>query len=349
MDFANGPGDLGRRREGEEVLAVDLAPKRDPAPEFRGQRLEPHAEDLGVQGMDAELNEVGNDVEDVAVGMEEDVFPVAAGNGDIVPIKRFENLPPERRRDQERGLGAPIVHDAQRVHLRPGPRFGLGAVENMNAMEKLEQLRGALGQVQIEGFGRPQKLEALEGPEPDAGQDEAVLAAAEGVDCPSVQVEIAVGRPELVQISPVDDQGFVDLADEPALGVLENAAPLVDEDSGPIAFGRIGQKAGLSDAGRADDVVGISVADGPKLPGIMLLGPRQEPELEGHPGGPVELDRLFNEVAGRRHAPDLSFRYSREVMICQYPRDSASFRENVSSPKSGISGIIPPHAYQTRR
>jgi len=106
---------------GEKVLAVDLAPERDPAG-IGGQMLHAHAEQLRVDGVEPELEQVGIDGEGVAVGMHEDLLARPVRNLDVVAVKRLEDLTPDGRVDQQRVLRPPVVHEIQRVHVgcRPG-------------------------------------------------------------------------------------------------------------------------------------------------------------------------------------------------------------------------------------
>ena len=80
-----------------ENLYFDLAERPAGLAELLGRVHEYYlreAEAWARTGVDAELDKVGDDVGDVAVRMEEQIFLVAPGDGGIVPVERLEHLPP---------------------------------------------------------------------------------------------------------------------------------------------------------------------------------------------------------------------------------------------------------------
>ena len=102
------------------MLAIDFAPEGDFS--FKLLKLvHAHTEDLCVEGVQSQVNEPGNDFQGVAVGVHEHFLAVLMGDVEIIPVHGLKVSIPELGADEQRLLGAPIVHDAQAVHvgLRP--------------------------------------------------------------------------------------------------------------------------------------------------------------------------------------------------------------------------------------
>ena len=258
-DAADGLADLLRGGGGEEGLAVDLAPEADAAGELFGEVFDGHAEELGVDGVDADLDEIGDDVGDISVGVHEDELAVVAGEIAVVFVEGLEEGAPQVGVDQEGLLRAPVVDDVHGVDAGVDPQLHLLHEVGVDHVAELVEGRLEVGEVHVELLGSTQVLHAFEGVGHGGphGDGELVGGTAGGVDLREVgAVEDFPGRGEGFEAAPVVAQGGVfDFTTDAVLGGFPDASP--DVGVRAIGVGFAAAFAGWVSEGRIGDVAGV--------------------------------------------------------------------------------------------
>ena len=113
------------------------------------------------------------------------------------------------RRHHHAALRAPVVHQHDRVHVGPGPRFDLLQVVSVDPADQVEQLGRFFRQVHQRPFHRPDERQALERTDQGPGQDEPVGVATERVDGVAIDGQRLVRRAEALEVGPLADERFV--------------------------------------------------------------------------------------------------------------------------------------------
>lgn len=117
MDLRYGAVDLLKRAIWQEVLAADFAPEGDLTLKRR-EVFHADAENLGVDRIQSQFDQVGQDFQRMAVGVHEDLLACAMGDIDVVFVHGLEDFTPDARRNQQCLLCAPVVHE---IHIAGHP------------------------------------------------------------------------------------------------------------------------------------------------------------------------------------------------------------------------------------
>jgi len=215
------------RAEGEDVLAVDLSPEGNLAAMATAQLFDIHAEELRVDGVDPDLDEVRVDLHDVAVGVKEDELARGMREAAVVGIERLEELAPEPGRDQQAALRAPVVAQADGVHVGGGPHGDVPQVELVDHVAQPVDLRHAPGQVHHQVLGPAQELHPLPGVGA-ATAHEFLARGIAGVDPAQVRaVQNLKRRLPVVERRPLGQRRVLHLAHHARLRNRPAATPVV--------------------------------------------------------------------------------------------------------------------------
>ena len=107
--------DLFPRAPRQEPLAVEFSPERYAARETAREVIHVHDPHLGVQCIDAYLDQVFDDLGDIAVAVKEEEPSGPVGRLNVFPVTGLEVLSPEPRGDEKLLLRAPVIVDADAV------------------------------------------------------------------------------------------------------------------------------------------------------------------------------------------------------------------------------------------
>ena len=149
----------------------------------------------------------------------------------VFPIEGLEDVPPDRRGDEELALSTPIVHKHHGIHIGGGPELQLSKIKRLDERQKTPHVRRGIHDIH-QGIRRsPQELVSLPWSGTAVGHYEFIRAAAEPVDRLSGAAEIpGKGFPRRLDIAPsadIRDLRLLDLAYHSVLDVDEPAPPLV--------------------------------------------------------------------------------------------------------------------------
>lgn len=277
VNSSDGLADLGFGAEGEEVLAVHFTPEGDSAFEFFSEVLDGHAEELGVDGVDADFDEVLVDIDDVAVGVHEDVFSGVVGHFSILGVTGFKEFPPLLRADQQGPLRPPIIHESNGVYGGLEPGFEVGQVEFMDDIPEFVKFGRFFPQVHIQIFGAADVLHPFE--DSDGGTEgKAAGGIAEFVDFFHPGADPGIRGFDFIEVGPIFDEGVLDFADDSRLEIMELAVPFVDADSGLGSFAlHVGQSRRAD--GRTGEITFKLAAEFFKVFFLMYPGSREGPEV----------------------------------------------------------------------
>ena len=127
---AGGPGGLPRVHphgwRGREPLDAEVDPEGDPPAALLGQLFQIDRWHRGVEGVEADFDQVGEEVGDFAFGEEEGKLVVVVEDLAVIAVERFEDLPPRPGGGPQDG-GSHGVVDGHGVDLGGGPEFQLAA------------------------------------------------------------------------------------------------------------------------------------------------------------------------------------------------------------------------------
>jgi hypothetical protein len=110
--------------------------------------------------------------------MHKNIFSPAACDSNIILVKRLEHLSPERGRDEEGILSAPVVAENQGVDLGARPELHFLAIKMMDPPKQAEKLWGLVGKVKVKVLRFPDELKLFKRPGARLGQDELVMVPA---------------------------------------------------------------------------------------------------------------------------------------------------------------------------
>ena len=278
-------------------MPVDLTPKGDFPPADLPKPIETHAKHLTVKGMNTNLDQVGDDVKYVAVGVHKNVFPILLSNAAIIPVHRFEMFAENRRINHHRMLGAPIIHQKNRIHLRFGPGLYLPAKMPMKAVDQIEKTRLLHDHIHQGDLHGTEKLESFKGADNTSGIDELIRGAAETVDRFHIQVERGLRKFQQVEILPGANHRFMHNPHHTLLPVDKPTTPFIDKFAGPVFSSH--QRQRFPEKRRCLNNIIRKTGANPTNPfRIPHFSPGKHPKMTRNPVGCIKIQCLYNQFSG---------------------------------------------------
>ena len=228
-DLAEEASDFGADAVGglvrEEMLDADAAQEGDVSSVLALKLVDVH--DVGLDGVEAgepDLDQVGEDGADVAVGVEEGGLAVGGGRLHHAGEAGLDELAPEVGAHDETVLGAPVIAEADHVEGVPAGAGDEGEVEVTDAIEQLMGEGGVLDHVEEKGLHAAQAPGALEEAEADAPHEvEVGLGGGVGVEGVEEAGEVG-GREGVALEGGLPEEGCADHADFAGDGLLPDDA-----------------------------------------------------------------------------------------------------------------------------
>ena len=281
------------------MLPVGAGHETQPAGECTSQLARIHAGDLGVDGVHPDLDEVGDDLADHAVAVEEDVLSAGVDRVEEPLVGWLEDPPPEARVDHQPLLRSPVVAKEQAVHAVSQPDLDPLEQKLHDPISQGEHLGALLRQIDQEVLESPQVEHALEECVPVHQQ---VLPAGVGPDRLDDPAEIPhLGRirePIRLQRRPVC-QG---MDRHQSLMVVAHPRPdgspcvrMPHPDGGPVL--------GVPVVARVAEVTGIAREQILQLLPVREMRPRQELLEDRQPIRPGPLQRPEHPLAAIHLSP----------------------------------------------
>ena len=288
---------LRRRAEGHDLLPVEVRAEAHPAGVVLLQHVVADHAGLAVEHLHSQVQQVGEDVEDVAVGVEVHVHPRVAHLVEHGAIDRLEELPPQLRGDQQLLLGAPVVGEVQPVVLVLQPAVDPAQVELQQVVAQAVDLLGLVGQVHQEVLHAAQLLHLLE--EGDPGPARVPVPAAAGhvaaVEAPLGRAGAELRPAEARVGGPVGQGPLHRDAADPLVVHRPQGAEVVPVQAA-LVQGRVVLALQVRQIGPAEVLVHAGQDLLQRAP-VLELGRGQDAVGDGRPVRVVETDRALDPFA----------------------------------------------------